>query len=127
MANKLAQQRVIGIRHSLRAFKDAGLVEEKSLFPKEGVGDVRKRLVRTAAEWYQIGARRGVREALELILDGKIVIEKRGRIRELITYIDHVEWETRLRINVGITQHVRPSRKYKVRVSAVGFKPVEND
>jgi hypothetical protein len=124
MADELAKHRVIGILHSLRVLKDAGLVEEETRFANKAVRDVRKRITASAASWYQIGARRGALEVMELILEGKIRVEKKGRTRELVTYVNNVQWETRLKVNVGDEQRVVPKKKYRVAISALGFKPV---
>lgn len=122
MADILATHRVIGIRHTLKQLKDAGLVERESMYPNEAIGDVRDFISKCATDWYQIGARRGAREVLDLILDGKLRVEKRGRKYEIIAHVNNIEWETKLKISVGTKRRIVASKKYRVKVSELDFK-----
>src|SRR5258705_7971312 len=97
-----AGQRVIGIRHTLRKLKQAGLVEQDSLFPEQAVRDVQDEVRAAAQRWYRIGAKRGALEVLEALLGGHLAVhtDKQGK-REIITSKSSLKWTKALNVRVG--------------------------
>jgi hypothetical protein len=75
MAISAAGHRVIGIRHTLRTLKNAGLVDEDSLYAGQALGDVQGEMMAVAERWYQVGARRGAREILKVILENDFDVQ----------------------------------------------------
>ena len=82
--------RVIGIRHTLKQFKDAGLVEDEHHYPEEGVDDVQGRIVQTAIRFYKIGARRGAIEAHEAIISGDFDVDEKGGKRSIVANVHEI-------------------------------------
>jgi hypothetical protein len=117
-----AAHRVIGIRHALKAFKGAGLIEKDSMFPTQAVSDVRAAALGIAENWYWIGAKRGASEIIEAFLDGKfeVRIDKKGK-REVIAHTKKVLWEKRLTVTVGNRKHRLPKREYALTLDNLGF------
>lgn len=98
----LKKHRVIGIRHSLKALKKEGLVEQDVLFPSEAVEDMREQIVDAALRWYKIGARRGARVLIKAILDGGVTVQKKGRRYILETDLDAIPWtKKRIKVRAG--------------------------
>ena len=96
------KHRVIGIRHTLKAFKKEGLVEEDAVYPDEGVEDVQEQIAAAAVRWYKIGARRGAKVLVKAILDRKVRIQTGGRRPVLETSLDAIQWpKKRIRVRVG--------------------------
>ena len=92
MTDQGEKHRVIGIRHVLRHLKDAGLVEEDSLYAREAVADVQDEILVRATAWYKIGAKRGALEILEALLDGKLTVRKKADgTREIVAKTDAIE------------------------------------
>ena len=58
MSNLLKKHRVIGIRHSLRVLKDAGLISEKVIYPSEAVDELKPIKVKADSTRRQRNARR---------------------------------------------------------------------
>ena len=53
---------VIGIRHTLKAFKDDGLLDDDTMYPDNAVDEIKDDMLRIACKWYKIGAKRGTLE-----------------------------------------------------------------
>jgi hypothetical protein len=105
--------RVIGIRHALKAFKRAGLVEKDSMYPAQAVGDVTTEALGIAKNWYEIGAKRGAVEIIEAFLDGKFEIRIGDKQkREVIARTKTVKWKRQLNVTVGNRKHTVPKQQY---------------
>ena len=111
------QHRVIGIRHVLRKMKDAGLVEEETLYADQAVADVQTDLLRKAGAWYNVGARRGALEVLDALLDGRIELKRnKDGSKEVVANVGAITWKKRLNVIVGTRKIAVPSRTYKLNV-----------
>jgi hypothetical protein len=117
-----AGHRVIGIRHTLKRFKSAGLVEEESLYPQQGVDDVQHQVLSAAQTWYQVGAKRGAIEVLEAFLNGEFEVRtnKKGQ-REIIATAKAVTWKRGLNVTVGNEKHHVARRSYKLTLKDLEF------
>lgn len=117
-----AGYRVIGIRHALKKFKSAGLVEQDSLYPQQAVQDVQSEILSAAKRWYKIGARRGALQTLEAFLDGdfEVRINKDGK-REIIAKKESVLWNKRLNVTVGGSKQQVQKRKYELTLQDLEF------
>ncbi len=122
MAISAAGHRVIGIRHTLRKLKNAGLVDEDSLYAGQAVGDVQGEMMAVAERWYQVGARRGAREILKAILDGDFEVQtgKSGK-REIVASVQVVTWIKSLKVSVGNKKKRVPKRTYKLTLKDLEF------
>ena len=122
MADIDKKQRVIGIRHTLRKLKDAGLIEEERLYPKEAVKDVQSEILSVAERWYAVGAKRGALEVLEAFLNGdfEVRVDKNGK-REIIANIDSVTWDKRLNVTVGNKKEQVPKQTYELTLEELEF------
>lgn len=117
------KHRVIGIRHVLRKFKDAGLIEEESLYATDAVANVQDELVRKALTWYQIGARRGAVEALNALLDGRLTVKRKaGKVYEIVAEVDSIVWKKRLKIASGNHMLSVPRRSFRIAIDDLGFE-----
>lgn len=123
MADLGKKHRVIGVRHTLRQFKNVGLVEEDSLYPDEGVADVQGKMVSHAVTWYKIGARRGALRVLGAFLDGKMSVRKKADgSREIIASVDDVHWRKKLKVKVGSSSRAVKKTTYRLSTSVLGFE-----
>ena len=123
MSDPGAKHRVIGIRHTLKKFKDEGLVEEESLYPADAIANVQDGLTRKAITWYKVGARRGAREVLDAILDGRLEVKhKSDGATEIVASVDTLEWKKRLNVRIGNSKSSVRSRKYKLTTEHLGFE-----
>lgn len=123
MSDKGAGQRVIGIRHTLRQLKNAGLVEKDSLHPQQAVKDVQGEMLFVAERWYEIGAKRGARKILEAFLDGHFEVRtgKNGNC-EIIANKDSITWTKRLNVTVGNKKQVVGQRTYELTLQDLEFE-----
>lgn len=124
MNNILKKHRIIGIRHTLRHLKDAGLVEEESNFPKDAVSNIQGEVLSTANSWYKIGAKRGGLEVLDAFLNGHFkVVENPDGTKEIIANIDDgISWSRALKVRVGAEVQRVEKRKYQLTIKALGFE-----
>ena len=123
MPNILAQHRIIGIRYVLREMKDAGLVEEESLYPSDAISNVQDELTKKALTWYEVGARRGALEILDAILDGKLTVEcDSNGAKEIIAATKAITWKKRLNVTTGASKTSIPSRTYTLKIEDLGFE-----
>jgi hypothetical protein len=97
----LGTHRVIGIRHALKKFKEAGLVEDDHMFPHQAGEDVQGEVLDAAARWYKIGAKRGAREVLEALLDGRLEISQKNGEPQVLAHASMLEWSSALNVSVG--------------------------
>ncbi len=116
-----AGHRVIGIRHALKAFKDAGLVDDGHNFPEDAVKDVTVGTLRTAVSFYRIGARRGATEAFDAILRGEFDVEERDDGRVVKANVDSLSWTRGLWVMVGNRRRRVKRRSYRLRIRELGF------
>jgi len=109
------KHRVIGIRHTLRKFKDEGLVDNSTNYPLDAVDDVKDEAALTAKTAYWIGAKRGALEIIEAFLSGDLVIGKdsNGNI-EITAHIDALEWEKSVNVTFGNNKITVPKAKYRL-------------
>lgn len=123
MATSSARHRVIGIRHTLKHLKNAGLIEQDTLYPHVAVQDVQAELLGVAERWYKIGARRGALEILEAFLDGhlEVKVSKTGK-REIVTNKEAVAWSKKLKVTAGATKKQIAQKTYELTVKELGFK-----
>ena len=123
MADPAKKQRIIGIHHVLRKMKDAGLVEEESLYAAQAVSNVQDELEKKAATWYQIGARRGGLEVLKAILEGQLTVELGSDgTKEIVAHVNEIAWKKRLNISTGINKKSTPSKTYKLTTEDLEFE-----
>lgn len=121
---KLQKQRVIGIRHTLKAFKDDGLLDDDTFYPDDAIDEIKDDMLRIAKKWYRIGARRGTLELLEAFFNGDFEIrtKKNGRI-EIIANKDAVSWKRGLNVTVGNERRHLKRRKYSLNIKKdLGFE-----
>ena len=113
----LKKHRVIGIRHTLKAFKDDGLLDDDTMYPDEAVDEIKDDMLRIARKWYKIGAKRGSLETLAAFLDGKFEITKKknGKV-EIIANIDDLSWKRGLNVTVGNEKKHIDSCSYRLRI-----------
>lgn len=113
----LKKHRVIGIRHTLKTFKDDGLLDDDTMYPDDAVDEIKDDMLRLARKWYKIGAKRGALETLEAFLDGKFEVNKKknGEI-EIIANMDELSWKRGLNVTVGSEKKHINSRKYKLKI-----------
>lgn len=117
----LLTHRVIGIRHALRQFKDAGLVEEDSMFPHEAVEDVQGEVLETAERWYKIGAKRGAREVLKALLDGRLEIDDTDGELQVLANATKLEWISALNVSIGDEKQRVPKKAYALTLRDMEF------
>lgn len=117
------KHRVIGIRHVLRKLKDAGLVEQDSLYAREAVADIQDEFLSRARTWYMIGARRGAREVLEAFLGGKFTVRRSADgSREIHATADTVRWRKKLKVRVGSSSRMLKETTYRLSTESLGFE-----
>lgn len=124
MEDTLKKHRVIGIRHTLRTLKDAGLIEEETLYPNDAVSDLHDEILSVARTWYKVGAKRGATEIIEEILNGNLEVKvKLDGSREIIANKEKVSWVRELNVSVGSSKKKVKSKKYKLSYTEdLGFK-----
>ena len=117
-----AAYRVIGIKHTLRRLKKAGLVDEDSNYPDEAVYDIQNGAKITATKWYKVGAKRGGIEVLNAILRGEleVVKNKEGGV-EIISHTNSIQWTKSLKIRLGHETIKTDSKQYKLTVKELEF------
>lgn len=122
MSDSGVGQRVIGIRHALKKFKEAGLVEEDSLYARDAVKDVQTKGLSIAERWYEIGAKRGALEVLDAFLDGhlKVTTDKDGK-REITANVNSVTWIKALNVGVGNEKQQVSKRTYELTLEDLEF------
>jgi len=122
VSDKLKEHRVIGIRHSLKKFKDAGLVEDESYYPSEAVENVQDEILAVAQAWYEIGAKRGAIEIINAILDGEFEVNSNANGElEIIAHAKSVSWSKRLRVTVGNEKKIIQKQKYRLTLKDLEF------
>ena len=112
---KLKEHRVIGIRHTLKAFKDDGLLDDDTFYPDDAVNEIKDDMLRLAQKWYRIGARRGALETLGGFLSGEMEIrkKKKGGI-EIIANKNYLSWRRGLNVTIGAEEKHIKRHKYKL-------------
>jgi len=124
VSDKLKEHRVIGIRHSLKKFKDAGLVEDESYYPSEAVENVQDEVLAVAQTWYEIGAKRGAIETINAFLDGKFKVNSNtnGELEVIAqTKTQTVSWSKRLKVTVGNEKKLIQKQKYQLTLKDLEF------
>jgi hypothetical protein len=117
------KHRVIGIRHTLKSFKQDGLVDDDTMYPDEAVEEVKDEMLKVAQKWYRIGAKRGALETLEAFLDGKFEVQKaQGGGVEIIANADHITWERSLTVHIGNDRKRISKKKYRISIKELGFE-----
>ncbi len=109
------KHRVIGIRHTLRKFKDEGLVDNSTNYPIDAVDDVKDEAALTAKKAYWIGARRGALEVIEAFLNGDFVLgqDKNGN-PEITANISALKWDKSVSVTFGNNNITVPKAKYQL-------------
>ena len=122
MIDTLKKHRVIGIKYALRQFKEAGLAEEDSHYPRDAVKDAQAKGLSIAERWYEIGAKRGARKILEAFLDGhfETTTDKDGKC-EIVAKVDSVKWAKPLNVTVGNKKQQVPKRTYELTLKDLEF------
>ena len=122
MSGSGARHRVIGIRHTLKQLKKAGLVEEEREYPQQAVEDIQSEVLSVAQRWYGVGAKRGALEMLEAFLDGQFEVHtsKSGK-REVIASTESVTWTKRLNVTVGNKKQQVAEHAYELTLKDLGF------
>jgi len=113
----LQEHRVIGIMHSLKAFKDDGLIDDDTMYPDDAVDEIKDEMLKIARKWYKLGAKRGSLETLNAFLEGKFQIgkSKKGKV-EIIANVDRLTWSRRLNVTVGGEKKHIDSCTYKLKI-----------
>ncbi|CAB3804455.1 hypothetical protein LMG28614_06037 [Paraburkholderia ultramafica] len=115
------KHRVIGILHTLKQFKEAGLVEEDSMYAHEAVEDVQGEVLDTAERWYKIGAKRGAREVLKALLDGRLEIDDTGGELQVLATAMKLEWTAALNVSVGAEKQRVSKKAYALTLRDMEF------
>lgn len=121
---KLQENRVIGIRHALRAFKNDGLLDDDTFYPDDAVDEIKDDMLWIARKWYRIGARRGAVELLDAFLNGdfEVKTKKNGKI-EIVANKDAISWKRGLNVSVGNEKRHLKRRKYSLKIKKdLGFE-----
>lgn len=121
MGDITKMHRVIGIRHTLKKFKEAGLVEEDSMFADHAAEDVQDEMLKVAKRWYKIGAKRGAREVLEALLDGSLEIVDNDGKREVLAHVSKLEWAIALKVSVGADKQTVQKKSYVLTLRDMEF------
>jgi hypothetical protein len=74
--NTDAKHRVIGIRHTLKEFKNRGMIDEDVMYAKDAAEKTQELILEKSVRWHKIGFKRGAIEALNAILDGDLYVER---------------------------------------------------
>ena len=119
-----AGHRVIGIRHTLRKFKDEGLVDSNTNYPIDAVDDVKDEATLTAKKAYWIGAKRGALETIEAILNGELSVKKtENGDFEITSNINAIKWKKSVHVTFGNNNISVPKAKYRLEIKKhLGFK-----
>jgi hypothetical protein len=122
VTDKLKEHRVIGIRHALKQFKEAGLVEDECFYPSEAVENVQDEMLGIAQTWYEIGAKRGAVEILNAILDEKFKVRKdaKGNM-EIVAEVNNISWSKRLKVTIGNERRYVKKQKYTLTLKDLEF------
>lgn len=94
------KHRVIGIRYVLKIQKEAGLVEEESLYAKEAVDDIYKRLLQKAQSWYKTGLKRGMLTAIEAFQNGDLEVQGEKKM-DCIANVESLSVNRTLNVRLG--------------------------
>lgn len=122
MDRELKKHRVIGIRHALKSFKEAGLIDDDSVYPEQAVDNVQIEILSAAKRWYRIGAKRGANEILNAIIDGKFTVGKTKSVDiEISAHVDSVTWERELNVTVGNDKQHVGKRTYTLTLKDLEF------
>ncbi len=113
---------VIGIKHTLRKFKDAGLIEDDISYPKHAVSGLQDEILSVAQKWYEIGAKRGAQEVLQALLDADFEFHhsKGGAVE--IKATKSILWSRSLKVTVGNTKQTIPKQQYELTLEQLGFE-----
>ena len=117
-----AGNRVIGIRHALKVFKEGGLVDNEHNYPEEAVEDVQDEILRTAVAYYRIGAKRGAIEAFDAILRGEFDVGERDGDRVVTANVKSISWKRGLKVRVGNQDSKVGRRRYKLPIGDIEFE-----
>jgi hypothetical protein len=121
MGDITKKHRVIGIRHTLKKFKEAGLVEEDSMYADDAVGNVQDEMLKVAKRWYKVGAKRGAREVLEALLDGCLeIVDTDGKL-EVLAHVTKLEWAIPLKVSVGSEKQIVQKKAYALTLRDMEF------
>ncbi len=118
-----SEHRVIGIRHTLKKFKEEGLLDEDTYYPEDAADELKDEMERLALKWYFIGARRGADEAIDSFLDGDLEVERDddGDLR-VVAHIDRLEWKKRLTVTTGNTKRRIRRTRFRISIDRLGFE-----
>lgn len=120
---KLGEHRVIGIRHTLKAFKDDGLIDDDTFYPDEAVDEIKDEILIKARKWYKIGAKRGALELLDSIIDGNFEVKKgKNGKTQIVSHVDEITWNRSLNVTVGDEKKKIKKKKYKLTIEDLGFE-----
>ena len=124
MTDSFGKHRVIGIRHTLRQLKNAGLIEEETLHATDAVSDLQDEILSVAKNWYEAGSRRGAIEIIEEILNGNLEVRVNADgSKEVVANTEKVSWERCLTVTVGNIKKTVKTKKYKLNYKKdLGFK-----
>jgi hypothetical protein len=114
---------VIGIRHTLKILKNAGLVEVDTLYPADAVGNLHDEILSVAQRWYKVGARRGALRVLKAFLDGKFEVtkDKHGQIEIVARANRPLSWSRPLNVTVGNGKRTVQKTTYKLTLKDLEF------
>jgi hypothetical protein len=116
------KHRVIGIRHVLRKFKKAGLVEKESQYADEAVADLQDEITKKAVEWYKVGAKRGAKQILGAFFSGDLKVRRKADgTAEIVAKVDALTWEKRLTVSTGTSKSQVPTKTYKLDLGDLDF------
>lgn len=122
MEDPFKKHRVIGIRHTLKPFKEAGLVENETLYPDEAVENVQCEMKELARTWYETGAKRGGIEVLNAFLSGKFKVKRNGDgTLIIVAKINNVSWWRRLIIKIGNDVFSIKRKEYQLTLEDLEF------
>ena len=123
MSTSSKGQRVIGIRHALKQFKTAGLVEEDTAYPVQAV---QAEMLAIAQRWYKVGYRRGAREVIGAFLCGTFEawVDKDGA-RAVVANKAPITWKRALNVTVGNTKQRIPKQDYELTLPDLEFDDVD--
>ncbi len=123
MNDKLGKHRVIGVRHALKAFKDEGLIDDDTFYPKEAVDEISDKILLVARRWYIVGAKRGALEVLEAIINGDITVRETGsNNHQLTAHVENINWTKALNVSVGAEKKKIGKKSYNLSVKDLGFE-----
>ena len=115
MADSFEKHRIIGIRHTLRTLKDAGLIEEETFYPDEAISDLHDEILSVARTWYKVGAKRGATEIIKELLNGNLEVKiNSDGSRQILANTENISWERGLNVSVGSSKKKVKRKKYKL-------------